>query len=268
MQTALFWACALSCVSTAVYLALPKLLATRGVQMRHRGLLGAVLVFETEDEDGTTVRLLNVDGTFQSASYVSDELWSELVCVYHREMVRAINAAGDVRSVLVIGGGGYSLPKYLVTHTKRMQVSVIEIDPQMTELARESFFLDRAEKQAGGRLELICADGWQWLRESGRRFDVIVNDAFTGNKPLGALTTQEGAQLIAEHLNERGMYLANIRCPLEGILNINFNLLLINILHYFKKNNYIYTYFSSLISILYFSFFLFIIPSFVSKKAL
>ena len=120
----------LSFVSTAFWLALPWLLRCRGVELRKRGLFGVTLVFETPDEDGTPVRLVNVNGTFQSASYVSDDLWSELVCEYHRTMASIISDHGHVRSVLVIGGGGYSLPKYLVTHTKRMRVTAVEIDPR------------------------------------------------------------------------------------------------------------------------------------------
>lgn len=201
---------------SATYLALPWLLSLRGVEMYRRGLLGTALVFESPDEDGTTVRLLNVDGTFQSATYVSDDLWSELVCVYHREMVRVIDTMADAHEVLIIGGGGYSLPKYLLTHTKYMRVTVVELDPAVTQIARERFFLDRVEEMAGDRLEIVHADGWKWLRESDRRFDVIVNDAFRGNKPLGHLSTEEGAELVSEHLSSRGVYLANLRCPLEG----------------------------------------------------
>lgn len=200
----------------AFYLALPKLLSLRGVEVLRRSLMGMTMVFETPDEDGTPVRLLNVDGTFQSASYISDELWSELVCAYHRTMVDVIDEMGDARTVLVIGGGGYSLPKFLVTHTKRMRICVVEIDPEITDIARERFFLDRAESLAGERLELVCADGWKWLRKEERTFDVIINDAFKGSRPMGYLDTAEGARLVASHLTDRGVYLANIRCPLEG----------------------------------------------------
>ena len=203
------------CVSV-VFWTLPWLLRLRGVDMYRRSLFGTALVFESADEDGTPVRLLNVDGTFQSASYISDELWSELVCEYHRTMVDAIDEMGRARSVLVIGGGGYSLPKYLIAHTKRMQVTVVEIDPLITRIARERFFLDRVEEMAGERLVLVNGDGWEYLRDCGRSFDVIVNDAFSGAKPLGALGNEEGAALIAAHLTNRGMYLANVRTPLEG----------------------------------------------------
>lgn len=206
----------LSLLVSAVFWSLPWLLKLRGVEMRRRSLFGTVLVFEHADEDGTPVRLLNVNGTFQSATYLSDELWAELVCAYHRTMVDEIDRHGRVRSVLVIGGGGYSLPKYLIAHTKRMEVTVVEIDPKITQVARERFFLDRVEELAGERLVLVNADGWEYLRGCGRTFDVIVNDAFSGARPLGALGNAEGAALIRTHLSKRGMYLANVRTPLEG----------------------------------------------------
>lgn len=205
-----------SVLATVLWLALPWLLRLRGVEMRRHSMFGAVLIFETPDEDGTPVRLLNVNGTFQSASYVSDELWSELVCAYHREMVEVIDEAGDVSSVCIIGGGGFSLPKYLAMHTRRMRITTLEIDPQMIDIARERFFLGRAEEYAGERFEIVCADGLAWLATCGRRFDVIINEAFTGRRPLGALETDEGARLIKEHLTPRGIYLADARCPLEG----------------------------------------------------
>ena len=163
------WAIVIIVVSllvSAVFWSLPWLLKLRGVEMRRRSLFGTVLIFEHADEDGTPVRLLNVNGTFQSATYLSDELWAELVCAYHRTMVDEIDRHGRVRSVLVIGGGGYSLPKHLIAHTKRMEVTVVEIDPKITQVARERFFLDRAEGLAGERLVLVNADGWEYLRTS------------------------------------------------------------------------------------------------------
>ena len=69
------WAIVIIVVSllvSAVFWSLPWLLKLRGVEMRRRSLFGTVLIFEHADEDGTPVRLLNVNGTFQSATYLSD----------------------------------------------------------------------------------------------------------------------------------------------------------------------------------------------------
>ena len=65
-----------------------------------------------------------------------------------------------------------------------MRVTAVEIDPRITLVARERFFLDRAEELAEGRLELVNGDGWKYLRGCGRSFDVIVNDAFSGRHSL------------------------------------------------------------------------------------
>ena len=43
-----------------------------------------------------------------------------------------------------------------------------------------------------------------------------MNDAFSGNHPLGQLGTDEGARLIHDRLAPRGVYLANLRCSTEG----------------------------------------------------
>lgn len=196
---------------------LPRLLAWRGVTMR-KTRFGIALVFDSEDADGTPVRLLNVNGTFQSVTYLSDDLWCELACMYHRTFSDVLDAIPQRRHALVIGGGGYSFPKYLLMHDKQVRVDVVEIDPAITEIARESFFLDRLERTEGvpGRLDLVCADGWAYLEGTVEPYDLVVNDAFSGNRPLGPMGTEQGARVIHQHLSPGGLYLANIRSELEG----------------------------------------------------
>jgi spermidine synthase len=195
---------------------LPRLLELRGVHMRRHTMFGIALVFDSADADGTPVRLLNVNGKFQSVSYIDDELWAELVCAYHRRFAEALFAAGWPDRALVLGGGGYSFPKYLIEHDDEVTVDVVEIDPAITELAREYFGLGRLERDAAGRLGLVQGDGWRWLRAAEEPYDLIVNDAFAGKRPLGQMGTVEGARIIHEHLSERGLYFANVISPIEG----------------------------------------------------
>ncbi len=46
--------------------------------------------------------------------------------------------------------------------------------------------------------------------------DVLVNEVFAGRKSLGPLGTPAGAQVVKEKLADGGVYLADVRCPLEG----------------------------------------------------
>ena len=211
-------------VCTAILLALPWLLRKRGVEMR-RTKFGLTLIFDSADADGTPVRLLNVNGTFQSVSYVPESLRFELACVYHRVMAEVIEelgrrADGGLRRVMVMGGGGYSLPKHLAAFVPSVQTDVVEVDPAITQIAREHFFLNECLEKTGaerdGRLRLVNDDGWGFLRAATEPYDVIVNDAFSGKRPLGPLTTEEGARVVREHLADSGVYLANVRCACSG----------------------------------------------------
>lgn len=194
---------------------LPRLLARRGVIMRRTGF-GVTLIFESADDDGTPVRLLNVNGTFQSVTYVEPRLRYELVCQYHRTFAEVVRHMPRLRRAAVVGGGGFSFPKWLLAHAAPAQVDVVEIDPRIIAIAREFFYLDEAEAQFGDRLNVACDDGWAWLRAQREPFDLLVNDAFSGKKPLGPLATDEGARLVRTHLSEDGIYAANVRASLEG----------------------------------------------------
>lgn len=209
----------LTVVCTAVLAAMPWLLRRRGVELT-RTKFGVTMVFDSADADGTPVRLLNVGGTFQSVSYVPEGLRFELACVYHRVMAERIEGLGRPVRVMVMGGGGYSLPKYLAAHVPAARTDAVEVDPKITRIARERFFLDECLERTGaekdGRLRLINDDAWGFLRAAAEPYDVIVNDAFSGRRPLGPLATDEGARVIREHLAADGLYLANVRCPVEG----------------------------------------------------
>ncbi len=227
LKALFIWSIAATAVLTAIVAALPWLLRRQGVTMC-RTMFGLTLIFDSENADGTPVRLINVNGTFQSVSYVPEGLRFELACEYHREMAarieevaRARAAAGEGPArVMVMGGGCFSLPKYLAAHVPGAVVDVVEIDPEMVKIAREQFFLDECLEQTGaerdGRMRIVVGDAWAELQGAAEPYDVIVNEAFGGKKPLGPMETAEGARVVRKHLREGGVYLADVRCPLEG----------------------------------------------------
>jgi hypothetical protein len=242
MKPALIAVAVLAAISWGLWLLLPWLLRRRGVVVR-RTRFGLALVFDSTDADGTPVRLLSVNGVYQSVCYTAPDLLWEPVCAYHRAFADVL-AGTNLHRALVIGGGGYSFPKYLVAHTRRLLVDVVEIDPAITELARSHFFLDNliegrcgvgggpleggpvevpcdaegvAHVEQDGRLRLVEGDGWGYLKaQEAGLYDCIVNDAFSGKRPLGPMETGEGARRVREHLAPGGIYLANVRSALEG----------------------------------------------------
>lgn len=214
--TFFIWSTVAGLIVVGVYQLLLLILRARGIFVT-RTKFGLTMIFDSEDADGTPIRLLNVNGTFQSVSYIAPDLRFELCVHYHRMMAQVIQQVAPQGHVVVMGGGGFSLPKYLATHMKGATVDAIEIDPKIVSLAREHFFLDEALAVASSELRIIEDDAWKVLQNADAgSIDVLVNEVFAGRKSLGPLGTMAGAQVVKEKLASGGVYLADVRCPLEG----------------------------------------------------
>lgn len=214
--TFFIWSTVAGLIVVGVYQLLLLILRARGIFVT-RTKFGLTMIFDSEDADGTPIRLLNVNGTFQSVSYIAPDLRFELCVHYHRMMAQVIQQVAPQGHVVVMGGGGFSLPKYLATHMKGATVDAIEIDPKIVSLAREHFFLDEAQAAASSELRVIEDDAWKVLQNAkASSIDVLVNEVFAGRKSLGPLGTAAGARVVKEKLAYGGVYLADVRCPLEG----------------------------------------------------
>lgn len=216
----------------------------------YRTLAGKTHVYEVEYDDGRIVRVMNVKGTYQSATYMEEDCY-ELVFGYHKaynamfaacpadggdagfapgvgarrpsDLARAPRASRDVpliRKVAMLGGGGFSYPKYLVAHHPEVSVDVVEIDPMVVSIAERWFYLDRLvaefDTDENGRLGVFVEDARNFLEEPGGRYDAIVNDCFSARVPAMALATVEAARGIHARLNPGGMYLTNVISALRG----------------------------------------------------
>lgn len=214
--TFFIWSTVAGLAVIGIYQLFLLILRTRGVFVT-RTKFGLTMIFDSEDADGTPIRLLNVNGTFQSVSYIASELRFELCIHYHRMMAKVIQQVAPQGRVVILGGGGFSLPKYLATHMHGGVIEAIEIDPKIVSLAREHFFLDEALAVASSELRVVEDDAWKVLQNADAgSIDVLVNEVFAGRKSLGPLGTMAGTQVVKEKLAADGVYLADIRCPLEG----------------------------------------------------
>lgn len=171
--------------------------------------------------DDDAVRVMDVQGTLQSATYLQDWKYTELVFDYTKFYNRLFETGISIEHMLMLGGGGYSYPKYVISHCPDVSMDVVEIDPKVTLIARRYFFLDRlmAEydiDEENGRLQLICDGGRHFLEKSDKRYSAIINDCFTGLHFAEGLATLEAVNLYHDHLVEDGVYLSNVIGALEG----------------------------------------------------
>ena len=192
--------------------------------------------------NGNNVRILNIDSGFESATFTDEDKVNELVFDYTKYYDLMFNAKMDINNVLLIGGAGYSYPKYYISHYPNKNIDVVEIDEGITNIAKEYFYLNKLIKdynlEENQRLKLIHDDGRTYLNNSSKKYDAILNDAFSGKTPAKTLTTLEHNKNIKKSLNENGVYLTNIISSLEG-KNSKFLKAEVNTLKQVFKNVYI-----------------------------
>ena len=113
----------------------------------------------------------------------------------------------------MIGGAGYSYPKEYLKTYPNAEMDVVEIDPQMTEIAKKYFRLEE-----NPRLKIIHQDGRIFLNNAdSNKYDAVLMDAFGSlfSVPF-QLTTIESVEQINRVLKPEGVVIFNIGGALEG----------------------------------------------------
>lgn len=179
-----------------------------------------ILIFNRYDENNELIRSFTMDSGHESATYVAENRWNELVFDYTKMYDLMFNSSKKIKDTLLIGGAGYSYPKHYISKYLDKNMDVVEIDPKVTEIAKKYFYLDKLieeyDTEENGRLKLINDDGRTYLNNNTKKYDAILNDAFSDTTPAATLTTLEAVKNIKKSLNENGLYLTNIVSSLEG----------------------------------------------------
>ncbi|WP_349370641.1 polyamine aminopropyltransferase [Salinarimonas sp.] len=111
--------------------------------------------------------------------------------VYHEMIAHTpILAHGSVREVLVIGGGDGGVLREALRHAG-VRVTLVEIDARVIETARRHLPFVCADAFDHPRAEIVVGDGLAYVRDTDRRFDVIVVDSTDPVGPAAALFTED-----------------------------------------------------------------------------
>jgi spermidine synthase len=122
------------------------------------------------------------------------------------DVVDALAPAGEPLAALHIGGGGFTMPRYIAA-TRPLSVNrVLELDPEVLATAREELGLQTSEA-----LSVVLGDARLSLRdEPDATYDLVIGDAFAGPAVPWHLTTRELAADVARALRPGGIYAVNI----------------------------------------------------------
>ncbi|MBQ1373249.1 fused MFS/spermidine synthase [Candidatus Saccharibacteria bacterium] len=174
------------------------------------------IIIEEGTRNGEPVLYYKQSGAYSSATYLDDDRKFDLVFDYLKKYDLMLDFV-DAKQVAMIGGAAYQYPKYFISHFPDKTMDVIEIDPKSTEIARKYFFLDDLIHTYGeDRLGLYNEDGRIFLSNSDKKYDAILNDAFSGEVPVGTLATVEAAETIKQSLVPNGVYMSNVLGAVSG----------------------------------------------------
>jgi spermidine synthase len=169
-----------------------------------------IIIYESKDNaTGKQARYLKTDnqGT-QSGMFLDND---ELVFNYTKFYDFYKFLKPDAKNTLMIGGAAYTYPRHFLQTTTGTRMTVVEIDPKVTELAKKYFRL-----ADDPRMTIVHEDGRVFLNGNQDKFDVIFGDAFKAISPPYQLTTKEAVQKIYDSLNDDGAVLVNLISAIDG----------------------------------------------------
>ena len=168
---------------------------------------------EAASDDGTE-RILLMD-TLRHA-YVDLDDPTLLEFRYTRllgDIADGLAPSGSTITALHVGGGGFTLPRYIEATRPGSEHRILELDPVVLEVATEELGFEASET-----MEVVIGDGRLAIAaEPDDRYDLVIGDAFGGVAVPWHLTTTEFVSEVGRTLRPGGIYAANIidHPPLE-----------------------------------------------------
>ena len=169
-----------------------------------------VSIYTLEDEElGEKVKYMRINNQGSSAMFVESD---ELVLKYCRFYKLAEHFNPGFKNALMIGGAAYSFPKDYIKSYPEATIDVVEIDPELTELAKKHFRLKEHPN-----LRIFHEDGRTFLNRTDEKYDLYYGDAFKSIYSIPFhLTTTEAVEKISNRLNENGVAMVNILASISG----------------------------------------------------
>ncbi|CAF1147546.1 unnamed protein product [Didymodactylos carnosus] len=116
---------------------------------------------------------LNTKGTNTIESSIDLDRPLDSVHQYANTMMIGLIWNMIPRHILIIGLGAGILPRILRSYYPLAQIDIVEIDPNILDVARDYF-----DFQSDSRMNVIIHDARYYIRTSVKKYDIIFSDAF------------------------------------------------------------------------------------------
>ncbi len=175
--------------------------------------------------EGRPVKLLFTDpGSCQSGSFMDAP--AELAFAYTKFYALGTSMNPTAKRILMLGGGGYSVPKWLLAGRSELaspdfSLDVVELDPGITDLAQKYFKTPTDDP----RMRIFHEDARTFVNRAADAlpagaagpYDLIFADIFNSYYSVPFhVGTVEAAQKVHALLAEDGIYIMNIITAVNG----------------------------------------------------
>lgn len=151
-------------------------------------------------------RVMTLDGVVQTTE--KDEF------VYHEMLTHVpLLAHPQPKRVLIIGGGDGGILREVMKHPCVDQVTMVEIDAAVIEMAKRYFPAHSAGAFDDARLQLVIGDGVAFVNETREHFDVVISDSTDPYGPAEALFSADFYTAIRRCLTQGGIFVAQNGVP-------------------------------------------------------
>ena len=167
-----------------------------------------------QPEIGDDAYALTLDHLWHSIVRLKDPSWLYYPHEYAQgELLLQARARNSETNLLVIGGGGYTFPRYVENYMSDVNVEVVEIDPGVTQIAHERLGLPRDTK-----IRTFNMDGRQFVSERAAKgkYQMVMQDAVNDLSVPGHLMTKEYNDAVKSILALNGVYLLTLIDDLEN----------------------------------------------------
>ncbi|MQA88456.1 MAG: hypothetical protein GEV03_28540 [Streptosporangiales bacterium] len=157
--------------------------------------------------EGETGRVLYLDDLQHSYVDVADPTHLEFVYTERfADVITLMAPRSRPIQALHLGGGGFTIPRWLAATRPGSTSTVLELDPSIVRLARERLGL-----RTGPSLRVRVGDARTTIAtQPADGYDLVVGDAFGGRSVPWHLTTREFVGQVDRVLRPDGVYLLNI----------------------------------------------------------
>lgn len=158
------------------------------------------------------IRVLYGKEAVQSVTFIDKEKRNEICDYYFSFYDIPVYLNPEGKDYLVLGGGGFTYPKYYISKYIDKNMDVVELNKNCIYYAKKYFFLDELYDKYDSkkeRLKIINDNAINYINYCQKKYDFILIDLFDGIIPINEIYEDNNIYNFKKLLNENSVVVIN-----------------------------------------------------------